>query len=91
MRKFGLRYDITVIPPAKLGKEYVKTVGHYHRKAPKVNVSYTEVYQVLEGSAIYFMQKAGKKGRALDIAVVEAEIGDIVFIQSDYGHITIYT
>lgn len=27
IREFGLRYDITVIPPAKLGKEYVKTEG----------------------------------------------------------------
>ncbi len=26
----GLRYDITVIPPNRLGGEYVKTAGHYH-------------------------------------------------------------
>ena len=28
--KQGIRYDITVIPPGLLGKEYVKTLGHYH-------------------------------------------------------------
>lgn len=89
MREFGLRYDITVIPPAKFGKEYVKTAGHYHPKAPKSDVSYTEIYQVLEGSATYLLQKAGRKGRVLDVAVVEAEKGDIVFIPPDYGHITI--
>lgn len=49
MREFRLRYNITVIPPAKLGKEYVKTAGHYHLKAPKADVFYTEIYQVLEG------------------------------------------
>ncbi len=89
MRKFGFRYDITVIPPAKLGKEYVKTAGHYHPKAPKADISYTEVYQVLEGSATYLLQKAVSKGRVLDVAVVEAAKGDIVFIPPDYGHITI--
>jgi glucose-6-phosphate isomerase len=89
MKEFGLRYDITVIPPAKLGKEYVKTAGHYHPKAPKADVSYTEIYQVLEGSATYLLQKAGRKGRILDVAVVEAEKGDIVFVPPDYGHITI--
>ena len=30
MQEFGLRYDITIIPPARLGKEYVKTAEHYH-------------------------------------------------------------
>lgn len=87
--EFGLRFDITVIPPAKLGKEYVKTAGHYHPKVPKANISYTEIYQVLEGSATYLLQKAGRKGRVLDVAVVEVEKGDIVFIPPDYGHITI--
>jgi glucose-6-phosphate isomerase, archaeal len=28
VREFGLRYNITVIPPAKLGNEYVKAAGH---------------------------------------------------------------
>jgi len=28
--KNGLRYDITTIPPKMLGKEFVKTKGHYH-------------------------------------------------------------
>lgn len=89
MREFGLRYDITVIPPAKLGKEYVKTAGQHHPKAPKLDVSYTEIYQVLEESAIYLLQKAGSEGRVLDVAVVEAEKGDIVFVPPDYGHTTI--
>ncbi|MEW6592519.1 MAG: glucose-6-phosphate isomerase family protein, partial [Candidatus Hadarchaeota archaeon] len=26
----NLRYDITVIPPRTLGRELVKTAGHYH-------------------------------------------------------------
>jgi glucose-6-phosphate isomerase len=51
------------------GKEYVKTAGYYHPKAPKADVSYTEIYKVLEESAIYLLQKAGSKGRVLDIVL----------------------
>lgn len=89
MREFGLRYDITVIPPAKLGMEYVKTAGHYHPKAPGASVSYSEIYQVLEGEAVYLLQKAGKGGKVADAVVVVAEKGDIVFVPPDYGHITV--
>ena len=47
----GLRYDITIIPPRMLGKEFVKTKGHIHAGF------YGEVYIVLEGEGIYFAQK----------------------------------
>ncbi len=50
-KKNGARYDITVIPPKMLGKEFVKTKGHYHIG------SYGEIYIVLKGKAIYLMQK----------------------------------
>ncbi|MEZ5334695.1 MAG: glucose-6-phosphate isomerase family protein [Methanolobus sp.] len=29
-----LRYDVTIIPPAMLADEYVKTAGHYHPPVP---------------------------------------------------------
>ena len=32
--KQDVRYDITIIPPNWLGREYVKTVGHYHPLVP---------------------------------------------------------
>ena len=84
----SLRYDVTVIPPAKVGREYIKTYGHYH---PKVNeVSYTEVYEVIEGRAIYLLQKReGGDNRIVDVLAVLAEKGDKVVIPPDYGHVTI--
>ncbi len=84
MLEKGLRYDITYIPPAKIGKEFVKTYGHYHPKAN--SVSYPEVYEVLEGKAIYLLQKGLDVERVI---VVEAEKGDKVIIPPDYGHVTI--
>jgi glucose-6-phosphate isomerase len=86
-----LRYDITSIPPRMLGSEFTKTVGHYHPKIPGADVSYPEIYQVLEGSAIYLLQKAesGDEDIVLDVAVVSAEKGDLVLIPPEYGHVTI--
>jgi glucose-6-phosphate isomerase len=87
-KKDGLRYDITVIPAKMLGKEFVKTKGHYHIG------NYGEVYIVLEGKAIYLMQKtlrrSGKtREKITDVFAVKAKKGDIAVVPPGYGHITI--
>jgi glucose-6-phosphate isomerase len=80
--KNGLRYDITVIPPAFLGKEFVKTKGHEHLP------NYGEIYTVLEGQGIYLMQKMdGNKIK--DVYAIKAKKGESVIIPSGYGHVTI--
>ena len=88
----GYRYDITVIPPGRLGREFTKTAGHDHPLAPG-GISYTEIYEVLEGEATYLMQKTkigeGKTARIEDVYFVKAKKGDKVLIPPDYGHITI--
>ncbi len=83
-----LRYDITVIPPVKLGKEFVKTLGHYHPPLPCSDVTYAEVYEVLDGSAHYLLQKE-VNGIIEDVVVIEAERGEKVIIPPNYGHVTI--
>ena len=83
-----LRYDITVIPPRMLGNEYVKTVGHYHPRAPGANISYAEVYEILSGEGHYLLQKC-QNGHVADVIVIRAQKGDKVIIPPDYGHITI--
>ena len=81
----GLRYDITVIPPGMLGLEYIKTAGHYHPLPPGGRVSYPEIYEVLEGEAMYLLQKQDLS----DVVAVNASAGDKVMVPPDYGHITI--
>ena len=88
IKKHNLRYDITMIPPGMLGREYIKTVGHYHPKVPGTDMSYTEVYQVLEGEATYLLQKM-EDHKVVDVVLIKAEAGDNVIIPPDYGHITI--
>lgn len=88
----NLRYDITIIPDLKLGREHNKTVGHYHAKVPGESVSYPEIYEVLHGKAHYLLQKVDfekEKQEVLDVILVEAHHGNEVIIPPDYGHVTI--
>lgn len=81
-KKNGLRYDITIIPPKMLGKEFVKTKGHYHIG------NYGELYKVLEGKGIFLLQKE-KAGKIEDVYYLRAKKGDYVLIPPQYGHTTI--
>jgi glucose-6-phosphate isomerase len=88
IRSHNLRYDITIIPPAMLGREFVKTAGHYHPHVPGTEYSYTEVYQVLEGEATYLLQKE-ENGKITDVMVYKVKKGGFVVIPPNYGHMTI--
>ena len=77
-----LKYNITVIPARMLGEEFVKTKGHVHVG------NYGEIYTVLEGEAIYLMQKT-RDEVVEDVYAVKAKKGESVIIPSYYGHVTI--
>ncbi|WP_165077869.1 glucose-6-phosphate isomerase family protein [Methanogenium sp. MK-MG] len=80
----NLRYDITVIPPAVLGGEYVKTKGHYHPDSPS-GIGYPELYQVLSGEAHFLLQRKDLS----DVVAVAASAGEFVMIPPGYGHVSI--
>ena len=80
--KGDFRYDITIIPPFMLGEEFVRTKGHHHSN------SYGEIYIVLQGEGVYFMQK-GTGNNITEVRVVKAKKGDIIIIPPYYTHITI--
>jgi len=79
--KDGLRYDITVMPPFKLGEEYVKTLGHFH------GLTSNEMYIVLEGEALWIFQKG--KDVVEDFYAVRAKKGEGVLVPKEYAHVTI--
>ena len=83
-----LRYDITVIPPLMLSKEFNKTAGHYHCEAAD-GISYPEIYEVLSGEACYLMQHSIEDNSIKDTYFVHAVAGDKVIIPPNYGHFTI--
>jgi glucose-6-phosphate isomerase, archaeal len=84
MRSQSIRYDVTIIPPANLGGEYVKTKGHYHPENP-AGIGYPELYEVIGGTAHFLLQAK----LLSDIVLINAQKGDIVAIPPGYGHVTI--
>ena len=79
-----LRYDITVMISRELCGELAKTKGHYHPPSP-AGIRYPEIYEVLEGTAHYLLQKRDLS----DIVMVHAKQGDLVVVPPGYGHVTI--
>lgn len=88
----NLRYDITLLRPDPLGKEFNKTVGHYHPLVSGTELTYPEIYEVLYGEAYYLLQKVsflnGKQHLEKAVVVI-AQPGEKVIIPPGWGHITI--
>lgn len=78
----GLNRNITIIPAKMLGEEFVKTKGHVHIG------NFQEIYTVLEGEAIFLMQK-GDENKIDDVYAVMAKKGESAIVLAGYGHITI--
>lgn len=88
LEEHRLRYDLTVIPAARAGREPVRTHGHYHAPVPGADLTYPELYQVVHGQAWFLLQKPGRGG-ADEVVVVKARAGDYVLVPPGYGHVTI--
>lgn len=84
----NLRYDITIIIPRMFGAEYPKTLGHEHAAVNRTNLTYPEIYEILQGEGKFLLQK--RSGDMIKGAyVVEARQGEKVIIPPAYAHVTI--
>jgi glucose-6-phosphate isomerase len=81
----NLRYDVTVIKPFRLGKEFMKTAGHYHPE------NYGELYEVLSGRCFCLLQRPNPDDyRNIEkVILVEAVVGQKIVIPPGFGHILI--
>ena len=86
-RRYRIKYDITIVKGIDLGSEHNKTLGHYHAIAEK-GLSYPEIYEVIDGRAIYLLQKPLGNGE-YEVRIVNAYKGEKLYIPPNYGHITI--
>lgn len=84
-----LEYDITVIKAGKIGPEFVKTAGHYHGYVPGTELTYPEVYEVIEGEIEYLLQTKPDAEGNVDVVIVKASSGDKVIVPPTFGHISI--
>jgi glucose-6-phosphate isomerase len=89
IRENNQRFDLTVIPAGSLGKEYMKTSGHYHPIKPGTQVEYPELYYVVSGQATYLMQKHATDGSIEDVIIARVKPGEAIIMPPFYGHVTI--
>ncbi len=84
-KKGDLRYDVTVIPPRMLGEEFVRTKGNRNSK------NFPELYTVLEGEAIFLLQKTRAKNIKIveDVLAIKAKPKESIFISAEYAAIMI--
>lgn len=86
----GLEYDLTVIPPGKMGDEFVKTVGHYHSYKTGTKVRYPEVYEVLHGEVFWVLQKSSEDLERLEeVYLVNATRGQKIVVPCGFGHVSV--
>jgi len=85
IRKHKLRFDVTVIKPGMLDKEFMKTAGHYHPG------SYPELYEVVYGEALCLQQRADKDDPKVikEVIAVKAKQGQKIICLPNFGHILI--
>lgn len=90
LKDHPLRYDLTLIPAAKLGREYVKSAGHYHSISRDKLFSYPEIYEVLYGVVHFILQEKGKNKREIeDLVSIQGERGERILVPPNYGHVAI--
>ncbi|MCQ5336595.1 MAG: hypothetical protein NO475_00160 [Candidatus Methanomethylicia archaeon] len=82
-----IRFDITIMSNINIGKEWNKTLGHYHPIAEN-NLSYPELYQVLYGKATFLLQKK-IDNEVIDFVIAEVKQGEALLIPPNYGHVTV--
>lgn len=85
-----LTYDITVVPPGRIGREYIKTVGHYHDNIPGKGISHPELYEILAGKGLFVLQKTDAEYKdVITVLLLEAKAGDKIVYPPNYGHIMV--
>jgi glucose-6-phosphate isomerase, archaeal len=90
LRGVPLRYELTLIPPRRIGDEFVKTHGHIHNSEQESGLSYAEVCEVLVGTAHFVLQTLDPDEPSASVAyLVEVKPGEKIIIPPGYDHLTI--
>jgi len=84
--------NVTVWEPGKVGREYIKTYGHYHVG------DLDETYWILLGEGVALLQKLAVDENGTMIAdkveefrAVAVKAGDELYMPSGYGHLVVNT
>jgi len=89
--RYHLTFACVLLPPLKVGTEYVKTHGHYHPNMPGSSVAYPEVYTHYYGRLYLLMQRriSDNPARLDDCVLYEMQPGRSITIPPGYLHVLI--
>lgn len=87
----NVRYDVIYMEGKGSGDEFIKTSGHFHKKIHGKDISYPEIYQVVQGRAVFVLAKVDdwEKEEPMvvnDCIIVEVNAGETVVVPPNYGH-----
>ena len=85
-----LLFGMVIFEKGKLGSEPVRSQGHIHAVSTHSGWSPPEVYQILNGNAIIYMQETAETNPGKCFAV-NAKSGDIIIVPPNWAHATIST
>jgi len=94
-QEYSLRYDITFLLPGLMGSERKKTTGHFHKLLPGKSVSHAELYEVLQGTALYILQPIDDMSNTAEgmqvkkIILVKLEAGSKIVVPANCSHCTV--
>lgn len=92
-----LRYDLSVFAPCMLGREPMKTSGHYHPPVWRGGPAYPEIYEILYGEGLFLLQKVSDylagpdRVEVQDVIAMRVKAGEKAMMPPGYGHVTINT
>lgn len=82
----NLRYDLTILLPQALQSSYpTRTIGHRHRNKAGTRAAYAEIYEVMEGKALFVMENASHTA----VYCAQRNAGEKIIIPPRDGHITV--
>lgn len=85
-----MRYELTLIPPRRVGREFIKTLGHRHLPEPRSGIEPPEICEVLHGVAHFLFQTLDPTGPSASTALyIEARPGQKVVFPPGFDHCTI--
>ncbi len=90
---YALTYSLVLLPSLCIGREFVKTAGHYHPPIPGTALPYPEVYTQLYGTLHLLLQKRDPcdPEQIEDCRLVEMTPGFSLTIPPGYAHVLINT
>jgi len=89
--KRHLTFGLVLLPSGKVGREYIKTHGHYHSTIPGSRIGFPEVYTHFYGTLYLLLQRRRdpEEDHLDDCVLISMIPGQSIMIPPGYAHILV--